>query len=256
MGLWPDVGADGRPQDGRARHLGGPLAPGARRRRDRDRHRDLRGPAGARSRAERQPAAGPHPAAHRERHLHHGEPGPRGAGARARLRVPVRRAAPSRSAAPPGRWSIPSPSSEGVNQRDRDHGGARRPRAEQARDPGSPDPDARPERGARPRARRLDLRHRRAPDPWRLPRLLAARLPVHPRPRMGRRDRGPRARAPSCSAGRWATGSRAPRTTRAASARSASRATTTCARTTAGSASTSSTATASRAPTPRTSSTA
>ena len=52
--------ADGRPQDARPRHLGGPLAPGARRRRDRDRHRDLRGPAGARPGPDRQPAARAH----------------------------------------------------------------------------------------------------------------------------------------------------------------------------------------------------
>ena len=60
-----------------------------------------------------QPPAGPHAAAHPERHLPHGEPGPRGARPPARLRVPVRRPARSRSAAPPGRWSTPWPSSEG-----------------------------------------------------------------------------------------------------------------------------------------------
>ncbi len=51
---------DGGPQDAGTRHLRGPLAPGARRRRDRHRHRDLRGPAGPRPGADRQPAARPH----------------------------------------------------------------------------------------------------------------------------------------------------------------------------------------------------
>ena len=61
-------------------------------------------------------------------------------------------------------------------------------------DPGEAGPRAGPPRGARPGARDVHLRHRRAPDPRPLPRLLAAGLPVHPRPRVGRRDRRPRRR--------------------------------------------------------------
>ncbi len=66
-------------------------------------------------------------------------------------------------------------------------------RAEPLRDPRRPRPGARPQRGPRARPRRVDLRHRRPPHPGRLPGLLAARVPVHPGPRVGGRDRGARA---------------------------------------------------------------
>ena len=162
------------------------------RRRDRHRHRDVRGPAGARPGADRQPPAGPHAAAHRERHLPHGEPRPRGARPRAGLRVPLRRPAAE------------DPRRHGVDGRSRGRRLRRpavsatmqalvvlEPNRMEIREVPVPTPGT--ERGAGPRPGGVDLRHRCPPHPRRLPGLLAAVLPVHPRARVGRRDRRARA---------------------------------------------------------------
>ena len=144
------------------------------------------------------PTGNPQPvhtaAAHRERRLPHGEPRPRGAGPPARSTSSCSSPCPSRSAAPRGRWSTPWPSSEG---------GPSCPATMEALvvlEPNRfeiqevPIPVPGPERGAGARAGGLDLRHRRPPRPRRLPGLLAAGVPVHPGPRVGRRDRRPSGR--------------------------------------------------------------
>ena len=119
-----------------------------------------------------------------------------------------------------------------------------------------PVPEPGSQRGPRPGPGGIDLRHRRAPDPRRLPGLLAAGLPVHPGARVGRRDRRPRpGRGALRLEGRRPGGRHLARRLRRLP-RSASRAATTSARTTASRVSTASTATTSRAPTRPTSSTA
>ena len=83
---------------------------GARRRRHRLGHRDLRGAARARPRRAREPAARAHAAADRARRLPAREPRPRGARRRGRARVPVRRPAARHPRGDRDRWSTRSPS--------------------------------------------------------------------------------------------------------------------------------------------------
>ena len=84
-------GGAGPARHRRPRHQRGAVAAGPGRRRGGQRHGDLRGAAGPRPRDAGQPAAGAHPAAHRERHLPVRVGLPGGDLPRAGVRVPVHR---------------------------------------------------------------------------------------------------------------------------------------------------------------------
>ena len=172
-----------RPSRRRAGHQRRAAARRARRARRRLGHRDLRGPAGARPRHARQPAAGPHAAADRARDLH-----PRD---RSTSR-PLRARACASSCSSPCRW--PSAGRRARwSTRWRCHEGAGRRRAERLLRARGGAARAGPARGAVPCAGDRHLRHRPAHHPGPLPGLLAAGLAADPRARVVRR--GGRARA-------------------------------------------------------------